>query len=101
MKIALHEYIIAEEAQKTLAENTLLTGQSIGNQIVVGTARIIHDARDINQIQKGDILVTDMTDPDWVPVDETRCRHYYQSWRKNVSCSDCQQRIARAGDYWH
>jgi pyruvate,water dikinase len=65
---SITQYIIAEEAQKTLAKNTLLTGQSIGNQIVVGTARIIHDARDIGQIQKGDILVTDMTDPDWVPA---------------------------------
>lgn len=65
---SITEYIIADDAVKNNAENTLLTGQSIGSQIVTGTVRIIHDARDINQMQKGDILVTDMTDPDWVPV---------------------------------
>jgi pyruvate,water dikinase len=65
---SITEYIIADDVRKTLEENTLLTGQSIGNQIVTGTVRIIHDARDIGQMQKGDILVTDMTDPDWVPV---------------------------------
>ncbi len=35
---------------------------------MTGTVRIIQDAHDINQMQKGDILVTDMTDPDWVPI---------------------------------
>lgn len=62
------EYTIAESVKKTLSSLTLLTGQSIGNQVVTGTVRVIHDPRDINQMQKGDILVTDMTDPDWVPV---------------------------------
>lgn len=62
------EYTIAENVKKTLSSLTLLTGQSIGNQVVTGTVRVIHDPRDINQMQKGDILVTDMTDPDWVPV---------------------------------
>lgn len=62
------EYTIAENVKKTLPSLTLVTGQSIGNQVVTGTVRVIHDPRDINQMQKGDILVTDMTDPDWVPV---------------------------------
>lgn len=65
---SITQYIIADDVLKTLEKSTLLTGQSIGNQIVAGTVRIIHDARDINQIEKGDILVTDMTDPDWVPA---------------------------------
>lgn len=46
----------------------LLTGQSIGQQIVSGIARVIEDVRDIDQVKEGDILVTQMTDPDWVPV---------------------------------
>lgn len=46
----------------------LVTGQSIGQQIVSGTARIISDATQLDLVQKGDILVTHMTDPDWVPV---------------------------------
>lgn len=46
----------------------LATGQSIGQQIATGIARIITSAHDIEQVQKGDIIVTEMTDPDWVPV---------------------------------
>jgi pyruvate,water dikinase len=46
---------------------TLLTGQSIGQKIATGTARVIKDKKDLVQIAPGDILVTVMTDPDWVP----------------------------------
>jgi len=46
----------------------LASGQSIGQQIVSGIARVIRDARDIGEVQKGDIIVTEMTDPDWVPA---------------------------------
>lgn len=50
------------------AAKTLTTGQSVGQQIVSGPARVIASAKDIDQVQKGDILVTVMTDPDWVPA---------------------------------
>lgn len=43
-------------------------GQSIGQQVVSGIARVVHDPKDIAQVQDGDILVADMTDPDWVPA---------------------------------
>ena len=46
----------------------LLTGLSVGQQIVSGKVRIIEDVGDSGQVQKGDIIVTGMTDPDWVPV---------------------------------
>lgn len=46
----------------------IAVGQSIGQQIASGVARVITNARDIDQVQKGDIIVTDMTDPDWVPA---------------------------------
>lgn len=46
----------------------LVKGQSIGQQIVSGPARVIESVTDIGQIKKGEILVTMMTDPDWVPV---------------------------------
>lgn len=44
------------------------TGQSIGEKIVSGIARLIKDASHMNLVQTGDIIVTEMTDPDWVPV---------------------------------
>ncbi len=46
----------------------LATGRSIGNRIGAGTARIIDRISDMDRVQPGDVLVTDMTDPDWEPV---------------------------------
>ncbi len=47
---------------------TIVTGQSIGQQIVSGVARVVKDASQIKRIKPGEIIVTSMTDPDWVPV---------------------------------
>ncbi|MEX2123087.1 MAG: phosphoenolpyruvate synthase [Woeseia sp.] len=46
----------------------LSKGRSIGQKIGVGTAKIIQDASEMGRIQPGDVLVSDMTDPDWEPV---------------------------------
>jgi pyruvate,water dikinase len=46
----------------------LVSGRSIGQKIGAGPARIVADARAMNLVEPGDVLVTDMTDPDWEPV---------------------------------
>ncbi|MCH8895171.1 MAG: phosphoenolpyruvate synthase [Proteobacteria bacterium] len=46
----------------------LASGRSIGQRIGAGVARVIKDVREMNRIQPGDVLVTDMTDPNWEPV---------------------------------
>ncbi|MCF7900440.1 phosphoenolpyruvate synthase [Candidatus Babeliales bacterium] len=46
----------------------LAEGQSIGNQAISGKACLIHHPQDINSIKKGDIIITRMTDPDWLPL---------------------------------
>jgi pyruvate,water dikinase len=46
----------------------VVRGRSIGQRIGSGTARIINDAREMERIAPGDVLVADMTDPDWEPV---------------------------------
>ncbi len=46
----------------------LTSGRSIGNRIGSGTARVIHSVTDMEHVQPGDVLVTDMTDPDWEPI---------------------------------
>jgi pyruvate,water dikinase len=46
----------------------LATGRSVGQRIAAGTARIIKDASEMARVQGGDVLVADMTDPDWEPV---------------------------------
>ncbi len=43
-------------------------GRSIGQKIGTGTAKIIRNASEMSRIQPGDVLVSDMTDPDWEPV---------------------------------
>jgi len=43
-------------------------GRSIGSRIGAGEAKIIMSLDDMDQIQPGDVLVTDMTDPDWEPI---------------------------------
>jgi pyruvate,water dikinase len=46
----------------------LATGRSIGQRIGSGRARVITDVRQMSEVQAGDVLVTDMTDPDWEPI---------------------------------
>jgi len=46
----------------------LATGRSIGQRIGSGPARVIRDVSEMARVQAGDVLVADMTDPDWEPV---------------------------------
>jgi pyruvate,water dikinase len=46
----------------------LSSGRSIGQRIGAGPARIIRDVKEMSRVQSGDVLVADMTDPDWEPV---------------------------------
>jgi pyruvate,water dikinase len=46
----------------------LATGRAIGHKIGTGVVRLVKDPSEMGRVQKGDILVTDMTDPNWEPV---------------------------------
>ena len=46
----------------------VISGRSIGQKIGAGTARVIRSVAEMNRVQAGDVLVSDMTDPDWEPV---------------------------------
>ncbi|HXL84379.1 MAG TPA: phosphoenolpyruvate synthase, partial [Casimicrobiaceae bacterium] len=46
----------------------LASGRAIGQKIAQGTVRLIPSAAEMDQVNAGDVLVTDMTDPDWEPV---------------------------------
>ena len=48
--------------------DVLVTGRAIGQKIGIGPVRIIEDVAEMEQVQQGDVLVTDMTDPNWEPV---------------------------------
>ncbi len=55
-------------AHPNQAKEVLVTGLSIGQKIAYGKVRVIKSAKEISKFETGDILVTGMTDPDWVPI---------------------------------
>ncbi|MGN1055293.1 MAG: phosphoenolpyruvate synthase [Comamonas sp.] len=48
--------------------NVLAEGRAIGQKIGTGPVRLVSDISQMDQVQPGDVLVTDMTDPNWEPV---------------------------------
>ena len=48
--------------------DVVIRGRSIGHKIGAGTAKVIRSVSEMNRVQPGDVLVSDMTDPDWEPV---------------------------------
>ncbi|MFM4774256.1 phosphoenolpyruvate synthase [Aeromonas veronii] len=50
------------------AGKVLIEGRAIGHKIGVGPARVISSISQMDEVQPGDVLVTDMTDPDWEPI---------------------------------
>ncbi len=58
----LESYKLKEKGQ------VVIKGQSVGNRIGAGVANRIMDIKDIKDFKPGQVLVTDMTDPDWEPI---------------------------------
>ena len=50
------------------SSQVLATGRAIGQKIGIGRVRVIGSAERMDEVQPGDVLVTDMTDPNWEPV---------------------------------
>ena len=57
-------YLKVKESEKKL----LIKGISVGNKIGAGRARVILAAKNMKEFQTGEVLVTDVTDPDWEPI---------------------------------
>jgi len=57
-----------EEYKLATTRRPILTGIAVGNKIGQGKTRIIPDISKMNLFQKGEVLITRMTDPDWVPI---------------------------------
>ena len=59
----------AEYRYKLKAKGSVLVeGRAIGQKIGTGPVRLVHNISEMDQVQAGDVLVTDMTDPNWEPV---------------------------------
>ncbi|WP_309573305.1 pyruvate, water dikinase [Deinococcus sp.] len=59
---------IMERFELTGRGNILIEGRAVGNRIGAGTVRVVRDISQMDSVQDGDVLVADMTDPDWEPV---------------------------------
>ena len=62
------EGLVMEKYRLKQYGKSLTHGRAIGQKIGAGTVRIVSDASEMNRVQAGDVLVTDMTDPNWEPV---------------------------------
>lgn len=58
----MERYLLKEKG------SVLVEGRAIGQRIGAGKVRIIKDVSEMDKVQPGDVLVSDMTDPDWEPV---------------------------------
>ncbi|WNJ94818.1 phosphoenolpyruvate synthase [Vibrio ruber] len=63
-----NETNVIERFQLNAKADVLLEGRAIGQRIGSGTVRLVDSLDQMSLVQSGDILVTDMTDPDWEPV---------------------------------
>ncbi len=62
----MHEVFQLQERGPVLVE-----GRAVGKRIATGKARVIMDSENMHEVNPGDVLVTDITDPDWEPVMKT------------------------------
>src|SRR3989338_4651882 len=58
----MEKYILKRQGK------VIVSGSAIGEKIGQGPARVIKEAKDMKNFRKGEVLITDMTDPDWVPI---------------------------------
>jgi pyruvate,water dikinase len=65
---ARRDPLVLERFSLETRGEVLAKGRSVGEKIGQGAARIIRSAADLEQLQQGEVLVTEMTDPDWEPV---------------------------------
>lgn len=63
--MTLEQYELKQKAE------AIVTGRAVGSKIAVGTAHVIKNISQLNTFKPGEVLITDMTTPDWEPVMKT------------------------------
>ena len=58
----IHEYRLTEKGQ------VIVSGNAIGSKLAFGAARILQSPKDAERLQEGDVIITDITTPDWDPL---------------------------------
>ncbi|WP_100158113.1 phosphoenolpyruvate synthase [Proteus columbae] len=59
---------VMERYQLNETGSVIIEGRAIGHRIGTGAVKVIHNLSEMDRIEAGDVLVTDMTDPDWEPI---------------------------------
>jgi pyruvate,water dikinase len=59
---------VGQGVVRLIKDAVLVEGRAIGQKVGQGVVRLIKDASEMDRVKPGDVLVTDMTDPDWEPV---------------------------------
>lgn len=59
---------ILKEYKLEKTSKILVKGIAVGSKIGAGKVRVLHNAKSINSFKKGEVLVTEITDPDWEPI---------------------------------
>jgi len=65
---SMRDVNVIEKYKLGRRSKVIISGQSVGSKIGVGSANRIMDIKDIKKFKPGEVLVTDMTDPDWEPI---------------------------------
>lgn len=60
--LKIREYSIADKGR------VVAQGQAIGSAVATGLARVLHSPREADKLQPGEIVITDLTSPDWDPI---------------------------------
>ncbi|PLC51043.1 phosphoenolpyruvate synthase [Pollutimonas subterranea] len=68
VKSQMGHHDVQERYRLKATGEVLITGRAIGQKIGSGKVRVVGDISQMDQVKRGDILVTDMTDPNWEPV---------------------------------
>ena len=76
----LEQYSLKEKAQP------LVTGHSVGSKIATGNAHIIHKVEQLGEFKAGEVLIADMTTPDWEPVMKIASAIVTNRGRQDLSC---------------
>ncbi len=62
-RTVIQKYVLNQKGTKLIVK-----GSAVGEKIGQGKARVIKDAHNMKEFREGEVLITDITDPDWVPI---------------------------------
>ena len=67
-ELEIKNYILLDKDKDSLKSKLILTGVAVGDKISSGKVKILDNINEFEKFEKGDILVTEMTTPDWEPI---------------------------------